>query len=209
MSQLPITLLAYSRSKRSANCPRLRNPTTTDHMKAETMSPTTIASPTSPPKPTANSHSRTRGNTPTVSPSTAASHAACGLEPSLPPVYPEALLTRIKETFYPEHHAWLLRHLTTREYVRADGIAQKPEDIHGPKIDRVGFGHDVLMHICWSSSGVNGRITNRGGGAGHRFDIVPVERHEPSIKPGEEWTDISARVAADIADSWGGDGRCR
>ncbi|KAL7271154.1 hypothetical protein RUND412_006104, partial [Rhizina undulata] len=53
--------------------------------------------------------------------------------------------------FYPGNRHWILRNLTTREYVRSESIALKPEYIHGPKIDFLGFGQVVLSRICWSS----------------------------------------------------------
>ncbi|MCJ1378644.1 hypothetical protein MMC17_001743 [Xylographa soralifera] len=122
---------------------------------------------------------------------------------SLPPDIEESL-TRIKEIFYPEHRAFILRNLTTQEYVRAEGITRHPEYIHGPKIDRVGFGHVVLMRICWSSdsSGVSRRGINRGKWAGHRFEVTTVERHERSIKADEQWKDVSVQVREEIKDIW-------
>ncbi|MCJ1389646.1 hypothetical protein MMC18_002503 [Xylographa bjoerkii] len=121
----------------------------------------------------------------------------------------EEVLTRIKGTFYPVNCAWILRHLTTQEYVRAEGIARKPEDIHGPKIDRVSFGIVALMRICWSSdpssSGVDKRNITRGRRAGHRFDITAVWRHERSVGGNKQWKDVSVEVDEEIAGIWGVD----
>ena len=50
--------------------------------------------------------------------------------------------------FYPEDVPWILRNLTTQEYVRSDAIALKPEHIHGPNIKFLGFGEVVLSRIC-------------------------------------------------------------
>jgi hypothetical protein len=52
--------------------------------------------------------------------------------------------------FYPKEQPWILRNLTTREYVRADAIALKPEYINGPEISHLGFGEVILSRICWS-----------------------------------------------------------
>ena len=129
---------------------------------------------------------------------------------SLPPDMEESL-ARIKEIFYPEHRTWILRHLTTQEHVRAEGITRHPKHIHGPKIDRIGFGHVVLMHICWSSdpstSGIGGRNMTRGRGAGHRFDITTVERHEQSIRAGEQWKDVSAQIRKEMNDIYDSEDR--
>ncbi len=53
--------------------------------------------------------------------------------------------------FYPPNQPWILRNLTTREYVRADAIALNPEQIQGPHIEGVGFGEVILSRICWST----------------------------------------------------------
>jgi hypothetical protein len=115
--------------------------------------------------------------------------------------------------FYPEDVPWILRNLTTREYVRSDAIAMKPEHIHGPNIDFLGFGEVVLSRICWSSDpsvnmAYNGNI-HRGVWAGHCFDITTRARHEQDVK--EEWKDVSEEVAKEIASIWeseyGGDWR--
>ena len=83
--------------------------------------------------------------------------------------------------YFPLDEKWILRNLTTQEYVRAEAIALKPEYINGPIIrGEIGFGEVVLSRICWSSNicvnmsynteEYNGNI-HRGVWAGHRFDI--------------------------------------
>jgi hypothetical protein len=115
--------------------------------------------------------------------------------------------------FYPEDVPWILRNLTTQEYVRSDVIALKPEHIRGPNIDFLGFGEVVLSRICWSSDPsvsmmYDGNI-HRGVWAGHCFDITTRARHEQDVK--EEWKDVSEEVAREIASIWecqyGGDWR--
>ena len=106
--------------------------------------------------------------------------------------------------FYPEDVPWILRNLTTREYVRSDAIALKPEYIHGPEIKFLGFGEVVLSRICWSSDSsismaYNGNI-HRGVWAGHCFDITTRARHEQDVK--EEWKDVSEEISSEIASIW-------
>jgi hypothetical protein len=105
---------------------------------------------------------------------------------------------------------WILRNLTTREYVRAEAIAIKPEYIHGPFINVLGFGEVVTSRICWSpdpSCSMNSDSITRGPWAGHCFDIVPHRLLEREIEQQKEktqtsWRDISDDVASDIAAIW-------
>ncbi|OCK90623.1 uncharacterized protein K441DRAFT_689361 [Cenococcum geophilum 1.58] len=109
--------------------------------------------------------------------------------------------------FYPKDQPWILRNLKTREYVRSDAIALRPEYIHGPNIDVIGFGEVVLSRICWSSDpsvNIDGRKYNRnihrGIWAGHCFDITTRAQHEERVN--EEWKDVSEEVAKEIANIW-------
>ncbi|MCJ1474866.1 hypothetical protein MMC13_003526 [Lambiella insularis] len=108
--------------------------------------------------------------------------------------------------FYPENQSWILRNLTTLEYIRSEAIALKPEYIRGPFIDYLGFGHVVLSRICWSSNSLSSVeddvSTMRGIWAGHRFDITTVEKHKQSIRNYEEWEDISEEIAQEVARIW-------
>ncbi len=108
--------------------------------------------------------------------------------------------------FYPEDQPWILRNLTTQEYVRSEAIAVKPEYIHGPHIERLGFGHVVWSRICWSSDNscsmsYTGNI-HRGVWAGHRFDITTLDRHKRDSSKQTEWKDISQEIADEIAKIW-------
>lgn len=95
--------------------------------------------------------------------------------------------------------------MTTNEIVRADAIALKPELIHGPNIDHLGFGEVVLSRICWSTSNsvsmADTTNISRGVWAGHRFDITTIKRHESEAK-GIEWRDVSDEVAREITEIW-------
>lgn len=108
--------------------------------------------------------------------------------------------------FYPEDQPWVLRNLTTQEYVRSEAIAIKPEYIHGPNIDVLGFGEVVWSRICWStetdcSMDYTDNI-HRGIWAGHRFDITTLYRHKQGSLEGTEWKDVSEEVANWVEKIW-------
>ena len=97
--------------------------------------------------------------------------------------------------FYPEYQPWILRNLTTQEYVRSEAIAIRPKYIHGPNIDFLGFGEVVVLRTCWSTSEV-GTVKSipemhRGPWAGHRFDITTLDRHRLSTLGQLQWKDVS------------------
>lgn len=78
--------------------------------------------------------------------------------------------------FVPKDQAWILRNLTTKEFVTSGGIALDEKFINGPFIRGIGFGEVVMSRTCWSSSDrismtYRGQI-HRGVWAGHRFDIT-------------------------------------
>lgn len=109
-------------------------------------------------------------------------------------------------SFYPTDREWVLRNLTTREVVRSDAIALKPEFVNGPFIRGIGFGEVILSRTCWST---NGDVAfdcsvgiHRGVWAGHMLDIVPAETISGDL---ETWRDVSGEVAAEIAEIW----RCK
>ncbi|KAI6080465.1 hypothetical protein F4821DRAFT_58615 [Hypoxylon rubiginosum] len=112
----------------------------------------------------------------------------------------------IESTYYPRDQPWILRNLTTKEFVRAEAIAMKPEYINGPDISIVGFGEVVLARTCWSSSPSNVLINNttgppRGAWAGHRLDITTLANHESGVDT-VGWSDVSEEVAKEIAEIW-------
>ena len=92
--------------------------------------------------------------------------------------------------FYPEDQSWILRNLTTQEYVRSEAIAIKLEYIHGPNIDVLGFGEVVWSRVCWSTetdcSMDYADNLHRGLWAGHRFDITTLNRHKQGSLEGAE-----------------------
>jgi hypothetical protein len=58
------------------------------------------------------------------------------------------LRPRSDREFFPTNEPWILRNLTNKQFVRAEAIALKPEFIHGPDIDILGFGEVVLSRVC-------------------------------------------------------------
>ncbi|KAF4511959.1 hypothetical protein G6O67_001154 [Ophiocordyceps sinensis] len=111
--------------------------------------------------------------------------------------------------FFPTDQPWILRNLTTKQFVRAEAIALKPKFIDGPNIKVLGFGEVVLSRICWSSCnpwvpwGIEDP-TNicRGIWAGHCFDITTLAKHQDETSNGRGWTDASDEVAKEIATIW-------
>ncbi len=108
--------------------------------------------------------------------------------------------------FYPEDQPWILRNLTTQEYVRSEAIAIKPEYIRGPNIEGLGFGEVVWSRICWSTD-ANCAMEctdniHRGVWAGHRFDIITLDGHKQGSLEGTEWKDVSEEVANDLERIW-------
>jgi hypothetical protein len=107
--------------------------------------------------------------------------------------------------YYPEDQPWILRNLTTKEFVRSEAIALRPEDIYGPRIRGLGFGEVVMSRISWSTSSSvsmsDKSKIHRGVWAGHRFDITTLARHIEETKGGE-WRDVSEEVAREIAGIW-------
>ncbi|KAK2598049.1 hypothetical protein QQS21_005826 [Conoideocrella luteorostrata] len=110
-------------------------------------------------------------------------------------------------TYVPEDRPWILRNLTTTEFVRSEAIALRPEFIHGPYIEHIGFGEVILSRIGWTSHDREGKAKPgtiyRGVWAGHRFDIVDLASHDDDASAsGVQWTDVSSEVADEIAKIW-------
>lgn len=104
--------------------------------------------------------------------------------------------------YFPQDQPWILRNLTTKQFVRAVAIALQRKFIHGPDIDFLGFGHAILLRICWSSQPVPevapANIV-RGIWAGHCFDITMLAKYQEETGAGQGWTDISDEIAKEIA----------
>lgn len=101
--------------------------------------------------------------------------------------------------FYPRDQPWILRNLTTKEYVRSEVIALKESFIHGPQIDVLGFSEVLISRISWSSRPIDvghGVNLSHGKWAGHRFDIVPLTCVQKST--GQGWTDVSNEILREV-----------
>ncbi|QUC21058.1 uncharacterized protein UV8b_05301 [Ustilaginoidea virens] len=113
-----------------------------------------------------------------------------------------------EKAYLPEDQQWILRNLTTRQLVRSEAIALKPEFIRGPFVRGLGFAEVLLTRICWSTSDYVGMVDttriSRGVWAGHCFDITTRTRHEDEVKlDGERWDDVSDEVAQEMMGIWG------
>ncbi|KAK3365123.1 hypothetical protein B0T24DRAFT_670531 [Lasiosphaeria ovina] len=110
-----------------------------------------------------------------------------------------------EETYFPQDQQWILRNLTTKQFVRSEAIALKPEFIHGPSIRVLGFGEVVMSRICWSTSSFTNMSDtaniSRGVWAGHRLDITTLARHRDETNE-VGWSDVSDEVAREIAAIW-------
>lgn len=113
---------------------------------------------------------------------------------------------RGRREFFSTDEPWILRNLTSKQLVRAEAIALKPEFIHGPDIDVLGFGEVLITRICWSSAPAVGFAdpTNicRGAWAGHRFDITTLAKHRRETGHENDWVDVSDEVAEEMATIW-------
>ncbi|KAJ5979741.1 hypothetical protein N7481_007039 [Penicillium waksmanii] len=54
--------------------------------------------------------------------------------------------------FFPRDQTWILRNLTTKEFVRGEAIALRCEFMHGPQIDVLDFAEILVSRISWSDA---------------------------------------------------------
>lgn len=90
--------------------------------------------------------------------------------------------------------------------MRAEAISLRPEFIHGPYNDALGFGNAIMVRTCWGEDDgwpneFNAMKLYKGVWAGHRFDITIWGRHKEEVRQ-EEWKDASDEVAKDIATTY-------
>ncbi|GAB0134137.1 hypothetical protein EsDP_00002520 [Epichloe bromicola] len=113
------------------------------------------------------------------------------------------------DDFYPRDEVWILRNLTTHQYVRREPLELQPGLADGPFVRGIGFGCVVLSRISWSSDpsvslqDPTGRI-HRGLWAGHRFDITTMTRHE-KLTAGQNWTDVTEELVEEVTAIWSAD----
>lgn len=105
--------------------------------------------------------------------------------------------------FFPEDREWVLRNLTSREYVRSRSIAFNPGSVWGPWMARPGFGEVLLSRICWCREPSDCvRNLHAGVWAGHRFDITTMDRFVEWAEPEHAWKDVGEEVAKEIGAIW-------
>lgn len=114
--------------------------------------------------------------------------------------------------YTPEDEPWVLVNLTTRQFVRAEAIALKPEYIHGPWIEKIGFVNVILMRTFWGCTDTSylkhfdlqsRLISRRGKWAGNKFMVVTLSYLEDlKQRSDREWTDVSGEVGAEIDTLW-------
>ena len=57
--------------------------------------------------------------------------------------------------YYPETESWILRNLTTAEFVQGDrllAVFHRSGREGGPHLGYPGFGEAIMCRICWSIS---------------------------------------------------------
>ncbi|KAF8242141.1 hypothetical protein K440DRAFT_664940 [Wilcoxina mikolae CBS 423.85] len=105
---------------------------------------------------------------------------------------------------YPDSRYYILRNLTTKEFVAFADINDNPRDTL-LKNKGMSFGHVLLRRICWSSDNSMAIYNapedmHRGVWAGHCFDVVMGEE---AAKEG--FKDVGKEVRADLERLWQGE----
>lgn len=106
-------------------------------------------------------------------------------------------------SFMPSDREWVLRNLTTREFVRSGALVYNERAVSGPWMARPGFGEVLVSRICRSPN-PSGCIMElqRGIWAGHRFDITTMDRFPDHARPEQGWKDVGEEVAEEVATIW-------
>jgi len=104
---------------------------------------------------------------------------------AIPPI-PQVTLTE----------AWVLRNLTTKEYVRCRFDVEIQQAFVETKLLRVSVEDVLLLRFCWTLDDIPHNLIERGSWAGHAFDIVLTEEEMPAMKQ-EGWKDITEDVVKD------------
>ncbi|KAG5653997.1 hypothetical protein H0H81_008579 [Sphagnurus paluster] len=103
---------------------------------------------------------------------------------------------------------YVLRNLTTKEFVRGDAIRDLRKNVRYPRLRQLSFNHVLLARITWSSDPslsmpYEGPL-HRGVWAGHRFDISEIGTVFDGQQSMGSWKDVSEvvlREMCDIADA--------
>lgn len=104
--------------------------------------------------------------------------------------------------YYPETENWILRNLTTAEFVHGDRLFaafHRSGRQHGPHLGFPGFGEAIMCRICWSTSDtpLSCARCNRGIWAGHRFEICTEKRH--ALHTSYSWKDATSEVIDELS----------
>jgi hypothetical protein len=102
-------------------------------------------------------------------------------------------------TFYSTRRDWVLRNLTTKEFIRRSVVGYGS---NGPfTAGGVGLGEVLLSRICWSSepsTSIKNVGIHRGIWAGHKFDITFMDTFEGEVG----WKDVSESAYEGIKAIW-------
>ena len=108
--------------------------------------------------------------------------------------------------FYPMDEAWVLRNLTSKDFVRGSGLsAAFPLSgvRNGPHLGYPGFGEAIIGRIGWASPPTplppwaRSLGPKRGVWAGHRFEIR-TERYHASHS-NDEWQDVTGEIIKELS----------
>lgn len=121
---------------------------------------------------------------------------------------PRSVLSKIAKftnehlsNYYPDDQKWVLRNLTTQEFIRSEVLAGNSEQ-NGPFFEDIGFEHIIMSKIFWSeswrSATINGKDVNEGIWAGHCLEITTLDHHTNSLLSDVPWKDISEDSVEEI-----------
>lgn len=120
----------------------------------------------------------------------------------------EAIRFVLKGPFHDDDPSqWVLRDITAREFVRADGLIAAFHDSddfeiqrnrNGPHFGFPDLGDAALRRICYSTDTSTAPCAgiNRGVWAGHRLDICTMKRHH--LLSDTEWKDVTEDVIEEL-----------
>ncbi|KAK3175118.1 hypothetical protein OEA41_002364 [Lepraria neglecta] len=104
--------------------------------------------------------------------------------------------------YYPETESWILRNLTTAEFVQGDRLLaafHRSGREGGPHLGYPGFGEAIMCRICWSTSDTTLPCAgfNRGVWAGHRFEICTEKYH--ALHSSCSWKDATSEIIDELS----------
>jgi len=104
--------------------------------------------------------------------------------------------------YYPDTESWVLRNLTTAEFVQGDRLSAAFHGSgrqRGPHLGYPGFGEAVMCRICWSTrdSTVPCAGFNRGIWAGHRFEICTGKIH--ILNSDCSWKNVTSEIVDELS----------